>query len=31
MGELYQWTQQPPRYNGHMAENVPEQNQTPVK
>ena len=25
MGELYQWTQQPPRYNGHIAKNVPEQ------
>ena len=30
MGELYQWTQQPPRYNGHIAKNVPEQNPTPV-
>ncbi|BDO05927.1 hypothetical protein KAM622c_55140 (plasmid) [Klebsiella quasipneumoniae subsp. quasipneumoniae] len=30
MGELYQWTQQPPRYNGQLAKNVPEQNPTPV-
>ncbi|EAC1896339.1 lytic transglycosylase, partial [Salmonella enterica] len=22
--------QQPPRYNGHIAKNVPEQNPTPV-